>query len=85
MHDEPFDPGRFLKGFINPAMLWKTLPLMFWIVLVLLFIYGSILAGAKIKSLFFKTPLSPQTIGAISGGEVDASSGKSSKIGINLF
>ena len=82
---EAFDGKKFLHGFIDPAMLRKALPLLFWIILILLFCFGSALVAIKIKNVFFpKREAAPVAIGTNSG-HVETNSDRRHKIGlINL-
>ena len=84
--DEPFDSKKFFKGFIDPAMLRKVLPLMFWGGLVLLFCYGSALVAVKIHTIFFPKKIAETPkIENVSGGHIETQPDKRLKIGVFNF
>jgi hypothetical protein len=83
--NEPFDGQKFLHGFIDPAMLRKAIPLLFWIILILLFVFGSVLVGIKIKNYLFPKQAAPTTIENTSGGHIETQPDKRNKIGVINF
>jgi len=81
---EDFDPQKFFHGFIDPAMLRKVLPLMFWICLVLLFCFGSALVVIKVKDAFFPKKAVPVQV-QTNTGTVETNSDKRNKFGVINF
>ncbi len=82
--DEAFSGKKFIKGFVDPAMLRKVLPIMFWAVLVLLFCFGTALIAVKVKEAFFPKREAPVKIDTNSG-HVETNSDRRAKIGVINF
>ena len=78
--NEPFSAKKFFTGFINPSLLRKVLPLMWWGALVILFVVAVLWLGVSVRrALFPPAPAVPAAHIESAGGPVTTNAATTKK------
>lgn len=79
--DEPFSARKFFTGFIDPALIRKALPLLWWMLILFVLFLGAV----KVKNYFFPRQSASPVQVQNNSGCIETGADKRNKFGIINF